>query len=35
MATDTRMKHKGAPKDPPKHRGNPAPEPTPPAPPSK
>ncbi|TWF96970.1 hypothetical protein FHX73_11744 [Kitasatospora viridis] len=27
--TSARMKHKGEPKDPPKHRGNPAPEPQP------
>ncbi|MDH6131895.1 hypothetical protein P3T37_001269 [Kitasatospora sp. MAA4] len=33
--TSTEMKHKGDHKAPPKHRGDPAPEPTPPAPPSK
>jgi hypothetical protein len=33
--SDIQMKHKGGSKEPPKHRGNPAPEPTPPTPPSK
>jgi hypothetical protein len=32
QSSATLEKHKGEPKDPPKHRGNPAPEPTPPAP---